>query len=84
MSLDLVNDVWTEVKRHLPEADRFEAAESLLDVLIDNNFAPEDIREEFKRDPHVKRALQNYLDDNEEEDEEDEEDYEETFDDEDY
>jgi hypothetical protein len=83
MSLDLVNDVWTEVKRHLPEADRFEAAESLLDVLIDNNFAPEDIREEFKRDVHLKRALQNYLDDTVE-DEDDEEDYEETFDDEDY
>lgn len=82
MSLDLVNDVWTEIKRHLPEADRFEAAESLLDVLIDNNFLPEDIREEFKRDTYVKRALQNYLDDNGAD--EDEEDYEETFDDEDY
>lgn len=79
MSLDLINNVWLEIKRHVPETDRVDAAETLINVLIDNDFDLDDIRDEFKRDNDVKRALQNHLDDHSEDEDEDE-DYDDDYD----
>ena len=70
-------DIWTEFRRFLSTPDRAEAAEALVNVLIDNDYDAEDIRSAFKGDADVKRALQSYLDDAEEDAEEDPEDYDE-------
>jgi hypothetical protein len=77
MSVDVAYDIWTELRRFLSTPDRAEAADSLVNVLIDNDYDAEDIRSAFKGDADVKRALQSYLDDAEEDTEEDSEDYDE-------
>jgi len=77
MSVDVAYDLWTEFRRFLSTPDRAEAADSLVNVLIDNDYDAEDIRVAFKGDADVKRALQSYLDDAEEDPEEDSEDYDE-------
>ena len=77
MSVDVAYDIWTELRRFLSTPDRAEAADSLVNVLIDNDYDAEDIRSAFKGDADVKRALQSYLDDAEEDTEDYEEDTEE-------
>jgi len=77
MSVDVAYDIWTEFRRFLSTPDRAEAADALVNVLIDNDYDAEDIRSAFKGDVDVKRALQSYLDDAEEDTEEDNEDYDE-------
>jgi hypothetical protein len=77
MSVDVAYDLWTEFRCFLSTPDRAEAADALVNVLIDNDYDAEDIRSAFKGDADVKRALQSYLDDAEEDVEEDAEDYEE-------
>ena len=77
MSVDVAYDIWTEFRRFLSTPDRAEAADSLVNVLIDNDYDAEDIRAASKGDADVKRALESYLDDAEEDTEEDSEDYDE-------
>ncbi len=77
MSVDVAYDIWTEFRRFLSTPDRADAADALVNVLIDNDYDAEDIRSVFKGDADVKRALQSYLDDAEEDPEEDREDYDE-------
>ena len=80
MAVDLVYEVWQELRHHIQSADRSDAADSLVNLLIDNDYDAEDIRAAFKGDNDIKRALQSYLDDAEEElDEEDEDDYDDEY-----
>ena len=75
MAVDLVHEVWQELKRHISIADRAEAADSLINLLVDNDYDAEQIRDAFKGDNDVKRALQSFLDDAEEELDEEDDDY---------
>lgn len=68
MSVDVAYDIWTEFRRFLSTPDRAEAADAVVAVLIDNDYDAEDIRAAFKGDTDVRRALQSYLDDREDED----------------
>lgn len=77
MSVDVAYDLWSELRRFLSTPDRAEAADALVNVLIDNDYDAEDIRAAFKGDNDVKQALQSYVDDAEEDAEEDAEDYDE-------
>lgn len=80
MAADLVYEVWQELKRHISTGDRAEAADSLVNVLIDNDYDAEQIRDAFKSDNDVKRALQSFLDEAEEDlDEEDEDNYKDDY-----
>lgn len=80
MAVELLYEVWQELKRHIGPAERADAADSLVNVLIDNDIDAEDIKGAFKGDNDVKRALQSYLDDVEEDlDEEDEDDYDDEY-----
>lgn len=74
MPVDLVKEVWSELKRHINSVDRAEAAETLVSVMIDNDVDVEDIRSVFKNDADVKRAVTSYIKDHETEDEDEEED----------
>jgi len=76
MAVDLAHDLWQELKRYISAVDRSEAAETLVNLLVDNDYDAEQIRDAFKGDNDVKRALQSYLEDMEEDlDDEDEDDY---------
>jgi len=81
MSVELSKEVWDELKRYINPQDRQEAAETLVSVLIDNDVAADEIKDTFKTDSEIKRALAHYLKDLEDEDELDEDEDE---DDEDY
>ena len=72
MSVELASEIWTEVKRHINSVDRAEAAETMVSVLIDNDVSAEEIKSAFKGDAEIKRALTDYLKEEEDELEEDE------------
>ena len=72
MSVDLSSEIWNELKRYINTVDREEAAEVLVSVLVDNDVAPDDIRNSFKGDKDVKVALAAYIKDLADEPEEDE------------
>ena len=86
MAIDFVNEIWQELKRHISTADRAEAVDSMINILIDNDHSPEQIRDAFKSDADVKRALTSYLADAEEDelDEESESESEYEYEDDDY
>ena len=79
MSVELANEMWSELKRYVNPQDRDEAAETLVSVLIDNDVSADDIKSTFKSDSDIKKALASYLKDHEEEyhDEDEDEDEEE-------
>jgi uncharacterized protein (UPF0305 family) len=72
MSADLSKEIWNELKRYVNPQDRNEAAETLINVLIDNDVSADEIRDTFKGDPEVKRALTSYLKDHADDEEDDE------------
>jgi hypothetical protein len=77
MSLDLASEIWTELKRYIGSVDRSEAADVLVNLLVDHDHDADEIRAAFKGDSDVKQALQVYSDseaDDVDEDYEDEDD----------
>jgi hypothetical protein len=79
MSVELAAEIWAEVKRYVNSVDRSEAAETLVTVLIDNDVSAEEIKNSFKGDGDVKRALTEYLKEEEDLEEEDEDDYDDEY-----
>jgi hypothetical protein len=85
MSTEVASEIWGELKRYVNTVDRNEAAETVVAILIDNDCDVESIRDSFKGDADIKRALTAYLDndknyeDEEEVDEEVDEDEDETW-----
>ena len=79
MSEVVASEIWAELKRYVNTVDRNEAAETIVSILIDNDSDIEDIRNAFKGDADIKRALTAYLDNDkdyaEDEEEIEDEDY---------
>ena len=71
MSVELANEIWSELKRYVNTVDRADAAETMVSVLIDNDVSADDIKLAFKSDAEIKRALTSYLKDHEEDDDDD-------------
>jgi hypothetical protein len=84
MSVALAKEIWDELRRYVNTVDRSDAAETLVSVLIDNDAAADEIKEVFKTDSEVKRALTSYLKDHEELDGQDDDDYDDEDEDDDY
>ena len=78
MSVELAQELWNELKRYVSTVDRADAADTVVNLLIDNDYSIEDIRSTFKGDSEVKQALQGYIDDHEGDDE-DEDDYDDDY-----
>jgi hypothetical protein len=57
MSLVLVHDLWKAMRSSIETGDLNEAAEILVNCLIDNDFDKSEIKAMFKRDPAVQEAL---------------------------
>ena len=62
MSEAIASEIWGELKRFVNTVDRAEAAETVIQILMDNDSDVEDIRDAFKGDTDIKRALTAYLD----------------------
>ena len=73
----VASEMWSELKRYVNTVDRDEAAETVVAILIDNDCDVDDIKDTFKGDADIKRALTAYLDNDKSYEDEDEEDAEE-------
>ena len=81
MSLSIVSEVWEVLREHVDFNDRSEAADSLVNYLMDNNYEVEEIKDEFK-DKDITKALKGYAEQHFQE--EDYEEYEEDQDEDDW
>lgn len=77
MSTDVASEIWGELKRYVNVVDRMDAAESIVAILIDHDCTVDEIRESFKGDSDIKKALTAYLDNDKDYAEEEEEDIDE-------
>jgi hypothetical protein len=80
MSEAIAAEIWGELKRYVNTVDRAEAADTVIQILMDNDSDVEDIRAAFAGDRDIKTALTAYLDNDkdyveEDEDEEEDSDY---------
>lgn len=78
MSEAIAAEIWGELKRYVNTVDRAEAAETVVQILMDNDSDVEDIRDAFKGDSDIKRALTSYLDNDNDYSEDEEEEEEDT------
>ncbi len=69
MSLDMISEVWETLRSHIDANDRKDAADSLINLLIDHNYETSDIKSEFKGDKDVMAALKYYAEQHEVEEE---------------
>ena len=60
MSLDFVAEVWDALRTHIDFNDRSDAADTLINLLIDNNYETDDIKDAFKGDKEMLSALKGY------------------------
>lgn len=61
MNLEFVAEVWDALRSHVDFNDRGDAADSLVNLLIDNNYEAEDIKDAFRGEKEVLTALKEYL-----------------------
>jgi hypothetical protein len=61
MSAEVAAELWGELRRYVNTVDRDEAAEIVVAVLIDNDYDADQIRDAFKGDSDIKRALAAYV-----------------------
>jgi len=61
MSVDVISEIWAELKRYVNVVDRGDAAESIVAILIDHDIDADEIRTWFKGDSDIKTALSDYL-----------------------
>jgi hypothetical protein len=59
MSLNVITEVWEILREHIDMGDRDEAADSLVNFLMDNNYEVDDIKDAFK-DKDITTALKGY------------------------
>ena len=78
MSLAMIAEVWEALSTHIDFNERSDAADTLVNYLIDNNHEIDDIKDAFK-DKEITKALKGYAEEHFQED-----DYEEYDDDEDH
>jgi len=74
MNVAVASEMWSELKRYVNTVDRDEAAETVVAILIDNDCDVDDIKDTFKGDTDIKRALTAYLDNDKSYTDEDDED----------
>lgn len=58
--LNFIAEVWEAITHNMNTSDRSDAADSLINLLIDNNYEAEDIKEAFRGDHDVLGALKDY------------------------
>jgi membrane protein involved in colicin uptake len=84
MNALVASEIWGELKRYINIVDRGEAAEQLVSVMVDNDVDVEDIKDAFKSDGDIKRALTSYLDNDRDYSDDEEESEVDDYDDDDY
>ena len=78
MSLHLINEIWKTLKPSIETGDTGEAAELLVNYLVEEDYSTHEIKNTFRGDKDIKEALDFYLETPEDglyHDYEDDEDY---------
>lgn len=57
MSLALIHEVWKVIRPSIETGDVDEAAEMIVNYLVDNDYDTADIKSTFKRDAAIQEAL---------------------------
>jgi hypothetical protein len=61
MSTEVAAELWGELRRYVNTVDRDEAADTVVSILINNDYDADQIRDAFKGDTDIKRALAAYV-----------------------
>jgi hypothetical protein len=75
MTIEVAAELWGELRRYVNTVDRDEAADAVVSILIDNDYDADDIRDAFKGDSDIKRALAAYSSNEDAEEDIEEDDY---------
>lgn len=78
MSLEFTVEIWDALRLHIDAHERKDAADTLINLLIENNHEASDIKDSFRGDKEMLTALKYYVDQH---DDEEYEDYDEDDDD---
>jgi hypothetical protein len=83
MSLDFIAEVWEALRYHIDPNDRKDAADTLVNLLIEHNHDAVDIKDAFRGDKAIGKALTYYAEqhDIEEDSEYNEDDPDDNYDD---
>ena len=84
MSITILAEVWRALKHNIDESNLPDAAESMVSILIENDYEASEIKEAFRRESDIMDALRDYNSQFEEEEYEEEEYEEEEYDDDEY
>ena len=69
MSLNVIVEVWDALKSHIDFNERKDAADTLVNFLIDNGYEADDIKDSFRGDKDSGSALKFYREQHEVEEE---------------
>lgn len=61
MSLSLIHEVWKVIRPSLETGDLDEAAEMLVNYLVDSDYDPNEIKSTFKRDSAIQEAVSFFI-----------------------
>lgn len=79
MSLIVITEVWDALRDYIDMSERGEAADTLVNYLMDSNYEVEDIKDAFK-DKDITKALKGYAEQHFQEEEYEDEDQDEDSD----
>lgn len=64
MSLEMVAEVWDALRSHIDLNERKDAADTLVNLLVDSGFDSSEIKESFNGDKEINKALAYYREQN--------------------
>jgi hypothetical protein len=73
MSLSLISEVWEALRQHIQVDHKSDAADTLVNLLVDSGFDPDEIKQDFRGDKDIANALLYYTEEEEIDEEYDEE-----------
>lgn len=74
IDIDFLSETWLALKEYIPSRERQAAADHMLSLLADYNLSDKEIKTFSKTDGYIKRAVDDYFDDENDEDYEEDED----------
>jgi len=63
MNMNFISEIWDLLNYYVDVNDRYAAATTLVDFLIDNNYSAEEIKTAFSGEKEVLKALEAFGDD---------------------
>lgn len=60
--LAFIAEIWDSLKSHIDMSDRGDASDTIVNLLIENNYEPDDIKDAFRGDKDISVALKYYAD----------------------